>query len=69
MGIIFVFFFDILRFCREKVEPSFLHTFMVFWLDFQALGHPKIVRKRKKGSLEIIGFLGCPKVRVKSVFS
>ena len=67
--IIFVPFFDILQFWHEKVGPSFLHTITVFWLDFQALGPPKIVRKRKKGSLEIIGSLGCPKIRVKSVFS
>ena len=68
MGIIFVPFFDILRFCREKVEPSFLHTFTAFWLDFQAVGLPKIAKKRKKGSLKIIGFLGCKKVPAKSIF-
>ena len=67
-GIIFVPFVDILRFCHEKVEPSFLYTFTAFWLDFQALGLPKVAKKRKTGSLEIIVFLGCPKVRVKSAF-
>ena len=68
MSIIFVLFFDILLFCSEKAEPSFLHTITAFWLDFQAVGLPKIAKKRKKGSLKIIGFLGCKKIPAKSVF-
>ena len=46
--IIFVPFFDILQFCHEKVEPSFLHTITTFWLDFQAVGLLKIAKKQKK---------------------
>ena len=48
MSIIFVFFFDILLFCSEKAEPSFLHTFTAFWLDRQGLGPLGGFKKREK---------------------
>ena len=66
--VIFGTFLDKIDVFCEKVEPSFLHTLTAFWLDFQAVGLPKIAKKRKKGSLKIIGFLGCKKVPAKSIF-
>ena len=39
------------RFLSEKVGPSFLHTFTMFWLDFQGLQLPGGSKKRDKKQL------------------
>ena len=63
----FATFLNILWFLHEKVEPSFLHTITTFLLDFQGLGPPKIAKKNEKRHSENCRFLGCNKVRTKSV--
>ena len=45
-GVIFSSFLFSWRFSYAKVEPLFSHTIIAFWLYFQVLGPPEIIKKR-----------------------
>ena len=61
-------FFELLQFSCGDGELPFLHTLTVFWLDFQGLGPPRILKIRKKVLLEKHPFLGFKKMGSEAVF-
>ena len=67
-GGLFGAFFVFVLFSCENGHPPFLHTFTVFWLDFQGLGPPRIPKTRKKVLLKKHPFLGFTKMGSESVF-
>ena len=67
-GLLFSDFFALLQFSSENSDPSFLHTLTAFWLDFQGLGPPRMLKMSKKGLLEKHRFLGFRKTGPKAVF-
>ena len=67
-GVCFDAFLELLQFSRENGELPFLHTFTMFWLDFQGLGPPRIPKTRKKGLLKKHPFLGFIKMGSEAVF-
>ena len=67
-GSLFSAFFVLVPFSCENGDPSFLHTLTAFWLDFQGLGPPRMLKMSKKGLLEKHRFLGFRKTGPKAVF-
>ena len=61
-------FLELLQFSCENGELPFLHTLIVFWLDFQGLGPPRIPKTCKKGLLKKHPFLGFIKMGSEAVF-
>ena len=67
-GSFFSAFLALLPFSCENGDPSFLHTLTAFWLDFQGLGPPRMLKTRKTWLLEKPRFLGFRKTGPKAVF-
>ena len=56
------------RIFHEKVAPSFLHTFTAFWLDFEGVGPPGVLKKREKTAPGKSCFFGLKRKVNKFVF-
>ena len=61
-------FLELVQFSCGNGDLPFLHTLIVFWLDFQGLGPPRIPKIRKTGLLEKHPFLGFIKMGSEGVF-
>ena len=52
--VVFAAILDNINVFGENVGPSFFHTFIAFWLDFQGPGPPGESKKREKKQLQKI---------------